>query len=368
MMLELSKKKQSNNEIEVENPHLIKTEPFSIPENTTITRIDSPELIVPSILRPRNKSKVGICDRTFSSANVNINDLSCDCDYWLRQKSRFPKTDPRRICGHLWDILSENSFSKGGYGNEHLFFPLTSKNYLLSTFKINNKIVQIMSKGESPWVDVVAQNRSKNPKYDQFGYQLNQKRWAGQRSPNSSPLIKIAISMHRFEFLSTNFEELPKVPENAIKKHARNLEQIRNKENYHKKYPHLCYVCNSPINAKHAKPLVDEIKCQYCGKINIIVPSGYTNTPERIALYNKYNGTYSKEAGSICIIENQKDKQLSIVRSAYKNKKISEESFKKKIKLIKDKAAKVLIELENQKKEELKEIKKAENIYRKKTI
>lgn len=363
---------QSNRhqEIKIDDPHLAVTQPLTIPNNVSIVQVESPSFTLPNLLVSNTKkNKKGLCFRTLTMGNTNIKEMSCDCEDWLLKRSRFDKKDARRLCGHLCDVVNDvNEYVFNGYGIEEELFPLPARSFLISTYKVNENIVHIMSNGRNPWVDIIAINRSQSPKYQRFSYHLNDKRWSYKKSPKSSPLIKIAISMHRFEFLSSDFEELPKIPEDAIKKHERNLEQIRNKENYQKKYPHLCYVCNSPINARQAKPLVDEIKCQYCGKINIIVPSGNTNTPERIALYNKYNGTYSKDTGSIGRIENQKQKQLSIVKSAYKNKKISEESFKKKIKLIKDKAAKVLIELENQKKEELKDIKKAENIYRKKTI
>jgi hypothetical protein len=364
MMFELNKEDHNKIENQVENPHLVIKEPLIIPENTTITRIDSPELIVPPSPIPRTRSRVGFCSRSLSSSKIDVPNLSCDCDYWLRQKSRFPKTDPRRICGHLWDLLNENSFSRGGFGNEHLLFPLTSKNYLLSTYKINNKIVQIMSKGESPWVEVVAQNRSKDPKYDHFGYQLNEKRWAGRRSPNSSPLIKIAISMHRVEFLSTDFETLPEVPEYALLRRKEILEESRAERNYHKKNPHHCYVCRLPIDAKGAKPLFQKFSCQHCGKTNVLVPSGNTNTPERVALYNKYNGNYSKDLGSIGEIEKDKDQKLYLNETYFKKNEISEEVFKIRRKKIKLEANKKIRVLEKQKDKELDEIKKVEKIHR----
>ena len=366
MMSELREKPQSITEIEIENPHLVIKAPLSIPENATITRFDSPELIVPTTLRPRKKSGIGICDRTLSSANVDVIDLTCDCDYWLCEKSRFPKTDPRRLCGHLWDLLRDNCFSNGGFGYENLFFPLTSKNYLLSTYKINNKLVQIMSKGTSPWIDVVAQNRSKNPKYDCFGYHLNEKRWSMQRSPNFSPLIKIAISLHRVEFLSTDFEALPEVPEDALLRRKEILAERRIERNYHKNNRHHCYVCKLPVDAKGAQPLVQKFSCQHCGKINVLMPSGNTSTPERVALYKKYNGNYSEGPGSIGEIEIDRDNKLKINEMSFKNHEISEEVFKKRRKTTKLEANKKIKVLEDQKNKELDEIKKVESIHRQK--
>lgn len=360
----------NHKEIEIDDPHLVISEPMLIPDDASIIQVESPSFALPDSLEPHSKKVLtGFCYRTNTIGNTNLNEMSCDCEHWLLKRSKFDKKDARRLCGHLCDVVTDvKNYVSNGYGIEEELFPLPAYSFLISTYKVNENLVQIMSHGRNPWVDVIAKNRYKKPIYQRFGYHLNDKRWSFGKSPHLSPLIKVAISMHRVEFLETDFDTLPEVPQNALEKHNRNLEQIKNEENYHKKYPHLCYVCKSPIDAKEAKPLIQEIICQYCGKSNVVVPCGNVNTPERVALYNKYDGTYSNDFGSIGRIENHKEKQLRIVKNAYKNKKLSEESFKKKIKFIKNKAANTVSELEKQKEEELKEIKKVESIHRQKVI
>lgn len=112
-----------------------------------------------------------------------------------------------------------------------------------------------------------------------------------------------------------------------------------------------------------AKKLV-KVACQHCGKTNVLVPSGNTNTPERVALYNKYNGDYSKDLGSIGEIEKDKDQKLYLNETYFKKNEISEEVFKIRRKKIKLEANKKIRVLEKQKEKELDEIKKVEKIHR----
>lgn len=149
------------------------------------------------------------------------------------------------------------------------------------------------------------------------------------------------------------------------------LEQKINKAKYKEKYPFLCYVCKSPINAVGAVPLVDEIACQYCGKTNVILKSGASNTPERLALYLKYDGfdgNWATVGGLLGNLSLERQAKLEENEAQYAAGNISEEVFKKNRKQIKLENNRKKKPFEKQKKEELRAIHKVEDVHRRRVI
>jgi hypothetical protein len=148
-------------------------------------------------------------------------------------------------------------------------------------------------------------------------------------------------------------------------------QQRSNRDNYRKKYPHLCYVCKSPIDARDAVPLEDIIQCSYCGKTNVILRSGASNTPERVALYKKYDGfdgDWRTIGGLIGKLLYDRTARLDANEKLYRSGAISEEQFKRNRKDIKLENNRKKKPFEKQKQEELLALKKIESSHRKRVI
>ena len=148
-------------------------------------------------------------------------------------------------------------------------------------------------------------------------------------------------------------------------------QQRINRDNYRKKYPNLCYVCKSPIDARDAVPLKDIIQCSYCGKTNVILRSGASNTPERLALYTKFDGfdgEWSTIGGLLGSLLLERTARLDANYKHYTSGAISEKQFKKNRKEIKLENNRKKKPFEKQKQEELFAIKNIESGHFKRAI
>lgn len=114
--------------------------------------------------------------------DVSLSRMRCSCLDFMKTRTHFTKTDPRRACKHLVEQFSDNNLidKQDELARAILFSPTRGE---LATFQVENGMVFGLSFEATGWVAVFARSRRKGEKgflftgkYEEYGYDLYENR------------------------------------------------------------------------------------------------------------------------------------------------------------------------------------------------
>ncbi len=126
---------------------------------------------------------------------VNINQYTCTCLDWQKDRSRFKLQDIRRACKHIARIMTLLPYS--------WILPIPACSYALASVLIDDYFYVLRRKENIFWIDVFVKNRI-GQIYD-YGYDASERRWSYNTRPRHSKQIRELL----LEWIKTDlcFEE-----------------------------------------------------------------------------------------------------------------------------------------------------------------
>lgn len=292
---------------------------------------------------------------------VNLVEMSCTCPDWTESRIRFARPDIRRACKHIAKQISFDRFVLKGERLAGRLVPIPAVEYRLGCIEVDESIVIFRCASMRRWhFEVVAPFKDTDRSETYANFFTDMYGWSDRRVPKYSDEIKRFLrkwlkKQPEFE------EELPPLPNSAL-------------EAMEKKFAELetdlqrCYVCYYQLSFPIAPPETVQITCPQCETVNILTRKERTNTPERMALYRKYDGDIHGKTieGLLVFALRHFEGNLQTLREFKREGRITEYEFEHQARDNNLSKAKRLEELESQKALELEIIKGIEREARKK--
>ena len=179
-----------------------------------INRLNIPEI-------QTEKSKIQITSLTDAREiyTVSLIDFDCNCPDFYKNRSCFERNDIRRLCKHLIKALEEAELIFEFPGHIGLLLESAANrnkgiiifNDYFEAETINGPI--LVTKASNGWYNIIAPVVSKGKNrsifYDEFGYNLEEKRWSYGKHPPGATEIKKTIRRIENETTAQNTKSSP---------------------------------------------------------------------------------------------------------------------------------------------------------------
>jgi len=135
---------------------------------------------------------------------INLAQFACSCPDHLGKRSKFAKTDPRRVCKHLLQkLIQSNNFKP----QDDLCKSIIEARWVakeLYTFRVNKSSRIAFMYGDGEWINIYVRNR--NPldnygeytgKFNDYGLSKSGDYWTYGIAPPGARMIKELLSYNK---------------------------------------------------------------------------------------------------------------------------------------------------------------------------
>jgi hypothetical protein len=117
--------------------------------------------------------------------DVNLTELTCECEAFKDWHCRFPGRDVRRACRHIAEAVARKASFP--VPTQLIWFLLANQGHVYAfdiaqEAVVNGEVVVMTYERGKEWVNVFAGSRPGRP-WKQFGYALEQQKWSYGRGP-----------------------------------------------------------------------------------------------------------------------------------------------------------------------------------------
>ncbi len=255
--------------------------------------------------------------------------MTCTCGDFTIFRDVFAPTDPLRLCKHLRAVLlEENAVFLSDLRATSLWEERGGRMFKWDA--PNGRAVFLAMDPARDWINVaIATTRQTGETSDSYGWSISEERWAYGTSPRGlaralKPVLSRLASIRESQLsaLGGEIQELWHAREMALH------EAVREEE---KQKGLICQICESPLGRPWGTPVGEEVACQTCGNLSLVVGEEAAEPKERALcdwkFYGDPRGSGDEALGLLEAEHRRAQRELGQLRAQYETLTMSTDVY-----------------------------------------